>query len=193
MGFLSTDIARALSWNDVFPAFVSVGSGTATPTIQVYRDTPVEYQFLRRDQDDSFQVIYQMPHTWAKNAVNPHMHFIGCGDSDGYVVVSGVYTWSGIGHALPANADWTAFRAEKYVLGSDQWIEEVLGIGPINPPSWAGPSAQLHIRWTRPGSSDAGDTYHGNNPFGLAAANVALLALDCHVQIKTLGTMGEFS
>jgi hypothetical protein len=177
--WLATTQLALARWDDLAPNRASVGSAAAAPTVQAYRDTPMQYEFLRHDQDDTFYFQWQMSHRWVVGTdVNPHIHVVPCGNVTG--------------NALPANAGWTQFASTHTVNGSDQYLELPMSMaGHITPPAWADHSAHLHVVVRRAGN-DPLDTYTASNPSGTAQANLALISVDCHVLNYPDGTIFEF-
>lgn len=182
-------------WVDLFPFPWIEGSGASALTVQTTRDTRFRAPFFRHDQDDSISYVYQMRHDWVVgSAVRPHIHVIPHGAAGGVVVFSGEYAWTqiGEGQVLPPLAGWTTFRVTRTVLATELFQEIPISIGNVVPPSWAKRSAHLHMHWTRPGSSDAGDTFTSGNPTGNASSNLQLVSADCHILVEAPGSLTEF-
>jgi len=185
-------------YTDVF-CDVEQAAATGALTRENYRDTGVPLYWWHRSQDDTMYVKQQMPHDWDLGAVEPHLHLIPAGGTTGNAVFSGAVAWSRIGAlGLPILSGWTPFSvtvALSSVTANGEWLPTAVSLGSFTPPAAAqGPSAFLHVRVTRPGSSNALDTYDGDKPgAGTAAANIALEGLDYHVRLTGLNTAGLYS
>jgi hypothetical protein len=165
-------------------------------TTEAYRDTPFLRPWFSRSADKSLSLSWQMPHDWqVTSPVEPHLHCVGVSPTTGNVRLTGKYTWARNGTlALNSWASWTTFDVTVEITAADQYYGKILSLGQITAPAGAQyPSAFLHIYVTRPGQSDALDTYDGSNPTGTAALNLMLEGVDCHVMRTGLGTAGLYS
>lgn len=209
--YFDTTISCLIVWNGAawqlpvrpgytdLPIDIEEAAAAGSLTLEAYRDTGVLLRWWHRSQDDTIYVRQQMPHDWDLGAVEPHLHLIPAGDTPGNAVFSGVWAWSRIGTlGLPVLTGWTAFSvtvAIPAITLNGDWVPVPVSLGLITPPAAAqGPSAFLHMRITRPGSSNALDTYGGDKPgSGTAAANLGFEGADYHVRHTGLLTAGLYS
>ena len=176
-------------WNDI-QGPVQEGTGASALTIEAYRDTPFRMYFTQHNQADQLHFTYQMSHDWDGTAVKPHMHIIPMSSGSGLIHFAGQYAWVQVnGAALPANASWTPFTGSLSVTPADQYIERIISFGEVQPLANPKASDILCIEVER---VPATDTYETSKSPGTAAANVAIVSVDCHYRIGKLGTTNEF-
>jgi hypothetical protein len=159
-------------------------------TFEVYRDTEYRAYYFRHDQNDTLHMSFQMPHSWDRGTVYPHIHIIPMVNPAAAQVVrfTGKYCWSQVGVALPADASWTAFTIDHTVNTTDEFKQTVVGLATITPPTSPKESNVLLIWVRRPGLADAADTYTTSKATGTAAANLMVVSIDTHIQKVKVGT-----
>lgn len=177
-------------WTDL-QGSVTQGVGTTALTYEAYRDTGFKLYFMRRNQSDELNFVFQMPHEWSPTSeVRPHMHVVPMGDPVSAQVLSFVvkYAWSRVGSALPALSGWTTLTATKTVNPGDVYKELVVPLAHITPPAGAVESDILLMQVAR---DPVPDTYNTVKDHGTAAANLGILSVDVHYQKVKLGTARE--
>lgn len=180
-----------LPWNDL-QGDISLGDAVANPTYEAVRDTPFKVYWFRHDQSDEMHFRFQTTHSWdPTSALKFHLHIL-CGADPvaaQNVRFAGQYAWVSAGSAVPADADWTRFTADATVSPGDVHKEKIVSVFTATPPASTLESAILLVFLYR--DSGAADTYTTSKGYGTAAANVGLLAADCHYQIQKTGTATE--
>ncbi len=182
-------IARnAGRWDDA-QGSIGQGAGTAALTIEAYRDTPFLMWFMRHDQNDALNFVYQLPHRWNHaTPVIPHLHVQPMANpvATQVVRVNGIYAWTRPDYAaapLPALSGWTTFGPiDTPIAPGDVYVQKIISLGSVAPPSWARGSTCLLI-WFRRFGLDAGDTYTTNKTPGTGAANLGLISSDVHYRV----------
>lgn len=176
---------------------IAQGTGVAALTLQTYRNTPYLMYFMRHDQDDVLCFNYQFSHTWDyTKVVFPHLHVLPAATpaADRNVRVSGYYAWSRpnrIEDPLPNLAGWTPFAVDIPILSTNYvYVQRIISLGAVTPPSWARQSTSLLIYFKRAGT-DPADTYTDSNPDGVGQANLALLSADVHFRKGADGSITE--
>lgn len=191
-------VARTVGrWDDV-QGSIGQGAGVAALTVEAYRDTAFLMWFLRHDQNDALNFVYQFPHRWdyAKPVV-PHLHILPVANPLVTQVArfEGYYAWSRPGYAaspLPALTGWTTFGPIDVPIDpGGVYVQNIVSLGAITPPPWARESTCLLI-WFRRFGTDAGDTYTTNKVGGTAAANIGLISADVHYRSSKQGTVVEY-
>ena len=169
----------------------NVGEGQAALTYEAYRDTGFLMYFMRHNQTDIINIIYQMPHSWNLGAVQPHVHVIPMASTSGNAYFSYSYSWLPFNQVLGAISSWTTGNVILSLLDTDQYKHKMLSLGTINPPvSGAAASNLLFIKLSRLGTDDL-DTYTGNKTGGTGAANLGFMYLDLHYQKLKAGTITQ--
>jgi hypothetical protein len=191
---------QGLRWVDVPPTFVSVGTAAAALTRKELRGPNTSlYDFFVHNQLDVLYMGFQFPHGWARTPVRPHAHITpsswsvgAAGTSLGNARFQWKYCWSGVGTGLviPESAGWSTTTTDVPITIGDQYTELITG-PLITPPAAATASSHLHVQVTRL-TTDPADTYETASQYGTAAANLALLSVDCHAQVRTAGTITEY-
>lgn len=177
-------------WDDLLGSISdgNLGKGSAALTSEEYRDTGFLMFFLRHNQDDTINIVYQMPHMWdATTAVRPHMHIIPMAAGAGNLYIEYQYAWAPFDIVLGAIASWTTGSVTVPITLADQYKHRLISIGNITPPAEAGPSTMLLFKTTRAGTNPL-DTYSTNKTGGTPSANVGILYLDLHYQKVRAGT-----
>lgn len=179
-------------WDDL-QGPVEQAAGAAALTFEAYRDTGMFAYFMKHNQDDTLYKAYQMPHSWDRGTVKPHIHIIPMANpaATENIRFIGKYAWTQVGVALPADASWTPFTADHPVNTTDEFKQAVVPLVTIAPPTTPKESNVLLIWLQRPGASDAADTYTTSKVLGTAAANVMVVSIDCHIQKNKRGTSTE--
>lgn len=177
-------------WDDLLGSISdgNLGKGSAALTSEEYRDTGFLMFFLRHNQDDTINIVYQMPHMWdATTAVRPHMHIIPMAAGAGNLYIEYQYAWAPFDIVLGAIASWTTGSVTVPITLADQYKHRLISIGNITPPAEAGPSTMFLFKTTRAGTNPL-DTYSTNKTGGTPSANVGILYLDLHYQKVRAGT-----
>lgn len=147
--------------------------------------------FLRHDQNDTFQMRFQMPHSWNGGAVHPHLHIVPTivPVSTQYIEWGYQLAWVGLHQQLPTT--WVTgsvtTTVEANVSGT---MEKKVLLGtliPVDPHT----SDFILMRVMRSGSASS-DTYTTSKSSGTQQANVALLGFDIHFQQRNAGTVNEY-
>jgi len=185
---------QAGRWDDI-QGPVEQGTGVSALTKEVWRDTPFQMYWLRHDQNDELNFVYQTSHQWKYDtAVRPHIHVMIGADpvSTEYIYIEGYYAWTRPNNvnALPAMSGWTYFSGSFAVNPGDINTQKILSLGSITPPSWARESTSIIIYFRRYGTSPS-DTFNTSKTYGTPAANVAILTTDLHYQKIQLGSEKE--
>lgn len=179
-------------WDDLLGSISdgNLGKGVAALVSEGYRDTDFLMYFLRHNQDDTINIIYQMPHMWElETAVRPHIHIIPMVSASGNLYVQYQYSWAPFDQVLGAAATWTTGSVTIPLTPADQYKHRLITIGNISPPVGSGPSTMLLFKTTRAGT-DPLDTYSTNKTGGgTPAANVGILYVDLHYQKIRAGTL----
>lgn len=179
------------AWNDL-QGTISQGVGNSDLTYEAYRDTTFKLYFMRHNQADELNFVYQMAHEWDPDtAVRPHIHIIPMANPAARQTISLTvrYAWSRVGQALPAVSGWTTAQANFDVDPGMVYQEHILSLGLISPPSDAVESSILMLQVVR---NLAADSYETNKDHGTPSANVAVLSCDLHYRIAKFGTTTEF-
>ncbi len=182
-------------WEDV-QGSIGQGAGTAALTIEVWRDTAFLMWYLRHDQNDALNFVFQLPHRWRHTtAVVPHLHVLPAANpvAAQVVRVDGYYAWTKPGGtALPALVGWTPFGPINTPINpGDFAVQKIISLGAVTPPAEARGSTCLCI-WFRRFGTDPGDTYTTNRTWGpTTAANLALVSADVHYRLAHQGSEVE--
>jgi hypothetical protein len=178
-------------WKDL-QGDISNGTGAADLTYEVYRDTLYKMYFFRFNQDDELNFRFQVQHDWdVGTSVKFHLHVVPMASTAGNVVISGYYFWAGVGDVIPAVVGWTPFNVIVPIAAADQYKHFIIPVVTAVPTTQKG-SSILNVYLTRPGATDANDTYDGNKVGGTPAANLGLLSADWHYQVNQAGTVNEY-
>jgi hypothetical protein len=164
--------------------------GAAALTFEAYRDTAYNAYFFKHNQNDVLYLSWQMPHSWDRGTVYPHIHIIPMVNPAAAEVIrfSGKYVWSQAGVATPADASWTAFTADHTVNTTDQFIQVVVPLATVSAPTSPRESNVL-LLWVQRESNSASDTYTTGKASGTAAANVMVVSIDAHFAKTKAGTI----
>lgn len=184
-------------WEDV-QGSIGQGAGAALLTVEAYRDTAFLMWYMRHDQNDALNFVFQFPHRWKYNtAVVPHLHILPAADPAVAQVArfDGYYAWSRPGYAaapLPALVGWTAFGPIDVTINpGDVYIQKIVSLGSVIPPAYVRGSTCLLI-WLRRAGTDPGDTYTTPRSYGPTnAANIGLLSTDVHYRLANQGSETE--
>jgi hypothetical protein len=183
-------------WDDM-QGSIGQGAGSAALTVEVFRDTPFLMWFMRHDQNDALNFVYQFSHAWDYlTAVHPHLHVLPVADPVATQVArfDGYYVWTRPDYAgapLPALSGWTAFGPIDVPINpGDIYVQKIIPLGSVTPPAWVRESSSLLI-WFRRFGTDAGDTYNTNKVGGTPAANLGILSTDVHYRKNKIGTEAE--
>lgn len=181
-------------WEDI-AGRASVGIHASAPTVEAYRDTPAQMEFLRHNADVDYTFTYEMPHQWMVGSdVNPHIHYVAMVEPVAPpkdVYFSYAYTWKRFDEELPAVASWTTGNKTLAIAAGHAFKMRAFGFGPFSPPPTANESSVLLLAVSRLGT-DPADTYSTNKVGGTPAANLGLVSYGCHVQLLATGTTVEF-
>lgn len=147
--------------------------------------------FFRHDQNDSFQMRFQMPHSWNGGPVRPHLHIVPTTAplSDQYIEWGYQLAWVGLHQQLPTTWITGSVRTTVEANVSGTMEKKVLlgTLTPVDPHT----SDFILMRVMRSGSA-ASDTYTTSKSSGTQQANVALLGFDIHFQMNSAGTTSEY-
>lgn len=179
-------------WDDL-QGSIANGAGAGLLTLEFYRDTRFNMYFMRHDQNDELNFVFQTSHRWKYDTdVYPHLHVVAMADPavTQYVVIDGYYAWTRPNHTtqIPALAGWTTFSQTVPIEPGDIYTQKILSLGSITPPSWARESTSLLIYFRRYGTGP-GDTYTTNKDHGTPAANLGLISSDVHYQANKAGSV----
>jgi hypothetical protein len=167
------------TWEDL-QGPVSQGTGNASLTFEQYRDAPFKCYFLRHDQDDELNYVFQMRHKWMRGtSVNLHLHYTGMSTwvaadltKDGYFQIK--YNWVAHGAEVPAASGWTTVYKTVSIAKADIYKDAVVSLCTIAPGANAKESSILRVQIIRLGTSPS-DTYNDNKTVGTTgAANIAI-------------------
>ena len=182
-------------WDDVQGPASAALIGASAPTNEAYRDTTARMTFMRHDQDDTITITYQLPHRWIPNTeVRVHLHYIPmvtpAADEVAYLEYS--YAWGHPNAELPAAASWTTGNVSLTIpsSGANTFFHKATSLF-VDTPTGASESSFLIVRFSRLGTNGA-DTYTTAKATGTAAANLAILSVDCHYQSGKEGSVSEF-
>jgi len=191
-------VADIIRYDDQQGAY-NLASGISAMTVQAYRDTAFQLEHCRHDQDDVVAYFrFQMSHRRRLGSAlaSCHIHYIPCGAnpaSPQNVRFQLLYSWQDIGGTFPANAGWTTATSDLAIGTADQYKDKVNNLlTGLAAPAGEGYSSWLLIAITRLGT-DPADTYTQSNPHGAAQANLAILGVDCHIQVDRDGSLAETS
>lgn len=178
-------------WDDQY-AVIDEGTGPAALTYEAYRDTGFFMKFFRYNQNDNIFMRYQLSHQWdPATAVRPHMHLIPMGSGSGNVLFNYTYVWCNVGSVLPAAVGWSSGSISASYTPADQYVQKIVSLGTLTPPSGSVESTVLVFKVERDGGN-AADTYHANKDTGTGAANVGIMFFDLHYQKIKAGTVTPF-
>lgn len=179
-------------WDDV-QGPVGQAGGAAALTFEAYSTTNYNMYFMRHDQNDTLYLEYQMPHSWDKTQVRPHIHLIPMVSpvANQNIYFEGEYAWMQAGKTAPV-APWTAFNATFTVTPTMGLENHVVSLAVVQPAADAQESDILLV-WVRRAGLNVLDTYTTTKPGGgTGAANVAVVSIDCHFRKDKSGTEQEF-
>lgn len=184
------DLGMDSGWIDILGT-VDQAAASAALTYEAINDTPFMRYWWRHDQQDAITILFQAPHGWALDAVEPHIHLLCGSNTGGVVAYDGYACWTAhnSGLAVPALAQLPAFSAPVTIASGLLWQETIVSLGMFTPPAAAKvPSADLMLYVRRNGTSPT-DTYSGSKSGpGTAAANLGIQFVDCHAHVNKLGT-----
>lgn len=156
------------------------------------------YEHFVRNQTDVLYFSFQAKHGWPKTIVRPHIHVIPATavvGADATFIGNAYFLfrwyWTGIGTELKVPDVVAQQNLTLPITIGDQMEELVLG-PEITPPAEVGPSSHLHVEMSRLGTNVL-DTFDADAANGTAAANLAFVSDDCHMQLKATGTKFEYS
>lgn len=181
-------------WDDV-QGSIANGAGAGLLTLEFFRDTRFNMYFMRHDQNDELNFVYQLTHRWMYGTdVKPHLHVVAMANPGATqnVYVTGYYAWSRPNYAsqIPALAGWTTFQVAVPIDPGDVYTQKIVSLGSWTPPAWARESTCLLIYFQRNGTNPL-DTYTTNKDHGTPAANLGLLSTDVHYRLAQSGTVTE--
>ena len=178
-------------WDDV-QGPVGQAGGASALTFEAYSTTNYNMYLMRHDQNDTLYLEYQMPHSWDRTQVRPHIHIIPMANPavSENIYFEGEYAWMQAGKAAPV-APWTAFNSTFTVTPGMGLTNRVLLLVQVQPP--ADPQeSDILLLWVRRAGKNVLDTYTTGKAVGLAAANMAVVSIDCHFRKDKSGTEQEF-
>lgn len=191
-------IARLYGRWDDQQGSIMEGAGSAALTTEAFRDTAFLMTFMRHDQLDALNYVYQFPHRWDyTTVVTPHLHVLPCADPPTPLVArfNGYFAWSRVDYAaapLPALSGWTQFGpVDLTVNPGDLFVHKIVKFGAFSPPAWARESTCLLI-WFRRNGTDPADTFNTSKTGGTQQANLGLLSSDAHFRVHKNGTEAEY-
>lgn len=184
-------------WDDM-QGSIAQGGGASALTVEAFRDTAFLMWFMRHDQDDALNFIYQFSHRWDYvKPVVPHLHIVPMADPVAPQVArfNGYFVWTRPNYAaqpLPALVGWTTFGPIDVTINpGDVHVQKIVSLGAVTPPAWARESSSL-LLWFRRNGTDPGDTYTTAKPgAGTPAANIGLISADVHFRANKMGTEAE--
>lgn len=177
---------------------VNQGTGVALLTYEQYRGAPFKNYFMRHDQNDELNYIYQLRHRWQRGtSVHPHIHLQGMSTwaaadltKNLYWLIS--YVWVATGSVVPDLAGWTTVPVTMPIAKADQFKDLIIDTNiDIAPPPGAKESSIVRVQYIRAGTNIL-DTYNDNKVGGTGAANLAVIDFDLHFQQDKSGTPTEF-
>lgn len=183
-------------WDDM-QGSIGQGGGASALTIEAFRDTPFLMWFMRHDQNDALNFVYQFSHSWDyATAVVPHLHVLPMADPAVAQVArfDGYYVWTRPNYAaapLPALTGWTAFGPIDVTINpGDIYVQKIVSLGSVTPPDWVRESSSLLV-WFRRAGTDPGDTYTTSKTGGTQAANLGILSTDVHYRKNKIGSEAQ--
>lgn len=180
-------------WIDMFgPA--SQGLAAAALTEKAYRDTGFVMQWMVSNQADALCMAVQLNHNVEQGQqVRCHLHMIPTGNGAGNLYFSVRYTWTTRGTAIPALSGWTVPTNITHAVAlADRYKPQIVSLFTANAPVAQEASDFVLVYLSRLGN-DPLDTYDSGDTDGTAAANMAILGIDCHVQVDKFGSDAEGS
>ncbi len=171
------------TWEDL-QGPVSQGTGNSVLTFEQYRDAPFKCYFLRHDQDDELNYVFQMRHKWMRNtSIVLHIHYTGMSTwgeaaltKDGYFQIK--YNWVAYGAEIPAATGWTTVFKTVQIAKADINKDAIATLATISPGANAKESSILRVQIIRLGTN-INDTYNDNKAGGgTGAANIAVWDVD---------------
>lgn len=165
-------------------------TGNTQWSLNTYRDTGLIVPFLRRDQSDFINLIFQFSHRKQLGTVlaSLHAHVIGMAASAGNVFWSWAYTWQNVGSIIPAIGSWVTGTTTSPIAAADQYKMLLLDIFTgIAAPASEDYSSHLFVKLSRIGTNIS-DTYQGNAGTGVASENLAIAYVDCHFPMDRPGS-----
>lgn len=178
---------------------ISQGAGQAASlSYDTFRNTPWRVYCMRHDINPEMHFVYQMDHSWRYDLpVFPHLHVLPLADpassEDAYFEYS--YVWTRPNYAsnpIPVLSGWTSSTLTITVDPGDVFVQKIVSLGEVTPPSWARESS-VFILYIKRAGTNGNDTYDTNKGFGsVAAANLGLLSADIHFRKDKVGTITQF-
>jgi len=182
------------AWTDAASSALE-GTGAAGLVQQDFPENASPFQALCmvHNANDQLSFATQMPHSWNKGQVRPHVHVVPLANPAVAQVARFTmqYAWSRVGFAVPALAAWPTLVGTITVNPGEALVQKVVNFGLIDPAVGAEESNVLLWVVTRTGL-DAGDTYDTNKTWQTGAANLSVLSFDVHYQVEKSGSFPEF-
>lgn len=182
--------AFELRWTDMIGKFDD-STGIAGMVFEAYT-AGFQTFFFSHNQNDAFNMSFQMHHGWALTTVKPHMHVMPCAplalNTTGTVSIGYQMTWLQVNGSWPTS--WVTGSVSFLVSGSMYNVQKVISFGDMPPLVNPNASDMLLIRIMRSGTASE-DTYTESKPIGTANANLMLIACDVHYQQSQAGTIFE--
>lgn len=177
---------------------VTQGNGAAVLTFEQYRSAPFKCYFMRHDQNDELNYIFQLRHRWLRGTnVHLHIHYTGmstwvAADPTKNVYWGINYNWVATGIEVPdAGVGWTTTNATTPIAKIDQFKDAISELAVISPGAGVKESSILRVQLIRKGT-DLLDTYNDPKTGGTVAANLAIWDVDVHFQQDKPGTIQEY-
>jgi hypothetical protein len=182
----------ATGWEDLRVAVTSTKlGGTKDPGFAVFKTNGAGSQgvflyWFDAAAEEELYFVVQLPHSWARTAITPHVHWVPATNSDGVPANQTVewgleYTWANIGGVfsntsivygkahLPADAD---------VVAGKHYVTNLTAITP-GVGTQDGISSMIACRIFRNATDAVDDTYE---------QDAGLLEIDFHYEIDTIGS-----
>lgn len=168
-------------WDDLRAPATALKVGSTAPA----SNTTFGWLEFAHNADAFVFTHFQLPHAWREGSnISPHVHWCKTTAAAGEVEWQLDYRWFNIGEVM--DGDWTTLSSmTPAVLDDDtQYQQALTALGTISGDRHQ-VSDMLICKLTRLGTS-----YSGSNHYGAAAA---LLELDLHIQIDSLGSEQLYS
>lgn len=186
----------ATTWNDlVVNPNMAKGSGTGTPTWELYL-APNIYSWSMPDAvDDELDFTVQLPHNYKVNStMYPHVHWApATAAGTNRVLFELDYYWVNLGDAFTSYSTVSGYNVIGETAGAAPSRSLVANESCITPMpndrtgisgSGKGISSILLCRLRRKGSDSSNDTYTGK---------VFILSIDFHYEIDAFGSSSEYT
>jgi len=160
-------------------------------TEEVYRDTTMQLQFMKHNQNATLHGKIQIDHDYDLDTeIRFHIHTIPMANALGNAYFTFKHHFAIAGIAVPLAASWTSDANVIAFVAADQYKHKADTLFTLTP-SGSGHSSILLFELIRE-STNMLDTYSTNKDHGTAAANLAALYVDVHYRRASPGSATEW-